>query len=472
MGTHSRMLLYNGTDTTLLQEELSTVDKSTITIPKTPCDGSATACISIEISRVEFEAAAKPITDLVEATVLHTVQGWQLQQKQQQEQKNASAGAETEEEEEADGFVRVSPVASLPPASDNEANNVPPSDRMAESLVVKPTSTADAANEGSTFTIDEVVLVGGSSRVPCVRAALRRGLGKAGIAAFAPDGPKELCTSLNPEEVVAEGLAVRGAVLSGVSTGKLKELLMMDCVNNAIGVMTWEVEENTTTALSASSTNSDIPGTRIFNSILHKGMAIPAKNTLRFPLADANQKFVSLDIFEEVEECKLKRDTVADAGQETHESSDYEMVYTYYVVATADIAIPATSGDSHGSGAVDIAFTMTTDGMLQFTVVRVSDAGNNEASTAKVNVASFNMLIGYIVVMFALYLFVKMALTEPDVVGSNDRALVDAVVPSASNIAEGLQNSGSHVITDSLADSGFDSVMSAAVDAVGNNVPV
>jgi L1 cell adhesion molecule like protein len=53
-------------------------------------------------------------------------------------------------------------------------------------------------------------------------------------------GEGELCTSLNPEEVVAEGLAIRGAVLSGVSSGKLRDLLVMDCLANSIGVMSWE----------------------------------------------------------------------------------------------------------------------------------------------------------------------------------------------------------------------------------------
>lgn len=39
---------------------------------------------------------------------------------------------------------------------------------------------------------------------------------------------------------MAEGLAIRGAVLSGVSSGKLRDLLVMDCLANSIGVMSWE----------------------------------------------------------------------------------------------------------------------------------------------------------------------------------------------------------------------------------------
>ena len=464
-----------------LQEELSSVETSSITIPNHNVGPNTTnnADLIIKITRKEFEVSAKPITDLVEATVYHMVQNWQLQQKHLQLQEkivdNETSTVGSAVEEDTDGFVQVSTDATTSVSGCKEA---------AASLFNAPvpaTSASESTDAPVLFKsgdlvslVDEVVLVGGSSRVPCVRAALRRALGKAGIVSFGPDGPKELCTSLNPEEVVAEGLAIRGAVLSGVSTGKLKELLMMDCVNNAIGVMTWEASNNAdNSVLSTDSTNVDTLGTRIFNSILHKGMSIPAKNTMRFPLADPNQKFVSLDIFEEVEECKRKSETNA-SKEIVDDVGDFEMTYTYHVVATADITVPKThSTHSSDSGAVDITFTMTPDGILQFNVVRVEGPVHDDASASKTNMSSINMLLVYIVLMFALYLFVKITLTEAEVNMNSDNGIADTVVQSVNAIAEGVRNSvqGENVVShfdDRVFPSAVQVVNNVVVDALGD----
>lgn len=460
-----------------MQEELSTLESSSITIPyHTAGPNTSNAGMTIKITREEFEVAAKPITDLVEATVYHMVQNWQLQQQHLQLQEkvvdNECSTVGSAVEEDTDGFVQVStdPTTSVSgPMEAASLYNAPtPATTTSEAMDAPVLSKSGDLG----LSVDEVVLVGGSSRVPCVRAALRRALGKAGITAFAPDGPKELCTSLNPEEVVAEGLAIRGAVLSGVSTGKLKELLMMDCVNNAIGVMTWEASNHSdNSVLSTDSTNVDTPGTRIFNSILHKGMSIPAKNTMRFPLADPNQKFVSLDIFEEVEECKRKSE--ANASKEIFDDvGDFEMTYTYHVVATADIAVPMIhSVHSSDTGAVDITFTMTTDGILQFNVVRVEDPAHGDASASKTNMSSINMLIVYIVLMFALYLFVKITLTEADV--NMNSAIADTVVHGVNAVAEGVRNSivGENVVShfdDRVIPSAAQAVNNVVVDALGD----
>lgn len=67
--------------------------------------------------------------------------------------------------------------------------------------------------------IDEVILVGGSSRVPCVRDALRKQLGAVpeGIKfrsisepTMGPaglEGNKEFCTSIDPDQAVSQGIA-------------------------------------------------------------------------------------------------------------------------------------------------------------------------------------------------------------------------------------------------------------------------
>ena len=83
---------------------------------------------------------------------------------------------------------------------------------------VRTASAAAAADGRPPVVLDELVLVGGGSRVPAVRAALSAFVGEA----------VELCVAARAECCVAEGCAIRGAVLDGVDKKQLSDVLMMD----------------------------------------------------------------------------------------------------------------------------------------------------------------------------------------------------------------------------------------------------
>ena len=97
--------------------------------------------------------------------------------------------------------------------------------------------------------IHDVVLVGGSTRIPKVQKILQEFM-----------GGKELNKSINPDEAVAYGAAVQAAVLTGVDDSTVKDVLLVDVaplslgIETAGGMMTKLIDHNTTVPCKASNT--------------------------------------------------------------------------------------------------------------------------------------------------------------------------------------------------------------------------
>jgi molecular chaperone DnaK len=181
---------------------------------------------------------------------------------------------------------------------------------------IEPCKNALKSAKLSISDIDEVILVGGSSRIPCVQKAVEEFFGKA---------PSK---GVNPDEVVSIGAAIQGAILNKESG--VGDILLLDVTPLNLGIETMG---------------------NVLTTIVEANTTIPCKKTMTFSNASDNQPAASIMVY----------------------SGNRPMVYQNKALGQFNIELTPSP---KGMNQIEVSFDIDANGIL--TVSAVDKALNKE----------------------------------------------------------------------------------------------
>ena len=132
--------------------------------------------------------------------------------------------------------------------------------------------------------ISDIVLVGGSTRIPKIQKLLQDFF-----------NGQELNRAINPDEAVAYGAAVQAAILTGDSSSEVADLVLLDVAPLSLGI---ETEGS------------------IMSCLIKRNTTIPTKQTQSFTTCENNQSVIGIQVGGDI---KTKRETVFDMKSQVYE---------------------------------------------------------------------------------------------------------------------------------------------------------
>ncbi|RLN95571.1 hypothetical protein BBJ28_00011429 [Nothophytophthora sp. Chile5] len=201
--------------------------------------------------------------------------------------------------------------------------------------------------------VDEVILVGGSTRIPILRSKISE--------AF---HGKELCISVNADEVVCEGAAIQAAILSGMDQRVFRDVLMMDVLPLPIGLETAD------------------GGMEV---ILPRNARIPTSVTKYFQTYEDDQPGLTVEVYEGEHEVAKENDHIC-----------------YF-----NFALPHNKIAKAGELAHPVTFTMNASGVLQ-----VQAGVHHDSEEEPMSKSAIFLMAGYIAALFGFYVFFRLFFAE------------------------------------------------------------